>query len=102
MALTVLAGPIAVGLIEAPSIRAQEQPQHFAFEVGSVKPNTSGDQRNIRVESLPSGRFVMQGLPLLIIASYAYDIPFQSPRLGRWRGMAEGQRRGLRHRGDRS
>jgi bla regulator protein BlaR1 len=87
--LTALVGPVALGLIEAPAIRAQEQPSHFAFEVASVKPNTSGDQRSIRVENLPSGRFVMQGLPLLIIASYAYDIPFQSPRLA---GGAEWQK----------
>jgi uncharacterized protein (TIGR03435 family) len=84
-----LLGPVAVGLIDAPAIRAQEQSQHLAFDVASVKPNTSRDMRNVRLESLPSGRLVIQGLPLQIIVSYAYNIPFQSPRLA---GGAEWQK----------
>ena len=41
-----VAGPMAVGVLNAPRLRAQSQPgpDRFAFEVASITPNESGDR----------------------------------------------------------
>ena len=75
---------LSIGLVilNTPQLRAQAQPAAaMAFEVTSVKPNTSADPRRIGMEFLPGGRFVATNLPLLMIIATAYDVPFQSARL---------------------
>jgi uncharacterized protein (TIGR03435 family) len=60
------------------------QPQTLkppAFEVASVKRNTSEDFRGAGLRYLPGGRFTAQNMPLFLIIAEAYHLPFQSPRL---------------------
>jgi uncharacterized protein (TIGR03435 family) len=54
---------------------AQQQP---AFEAASVKPNTDPNPRGVAFQILPSGRVHFVHLPLYIIISLSYDLPFQS------------------------
>jgi uncharacterized protein (TIGR03435 family) len=74
-------GPIALGFIDAPPVRAQDQ-QRLSFEVASVKLNNAIDRQHtkLQMETLPGGRLVAS-MPLQMIVALAYDIPFQSPRL---------------------
>jgi uncharacterized protein (TIGR03435 family) len=61
---------------------AQSQPAtRIAFEVASVKENRSGDFRNGALQFLPSGRFVVRGIPLMTVIAIAYDLPYYSDRL---------------------
>jgi uncharacterized protein (TIGR03435 family) len=52
-----------------------------AFEVASVKPNTSEDLRNAALQYLPGGRFVARNVPLIFIIGEAYHVPYTSARL---------------------
>jgi len=75
-----IAGPVAIGVLNAP-VRAQTQPESRpAFEVASVKP-TKSDSRGFDLEFAPSGRFTARGIPLLFLVSTAYNVPFRGPRL---------------------
>jgi uncharacterized protein (TIGR03435 family) len=50
-----------------------------AFEVASIKRNTSGDRR-IGLEYLPGGRYKATNLPLFLVIADAYNLPrFNSP-----------------------
>jgi uncharacterized protein (TIGR03435 family) len=71
---------IVVGMMNAPKLRAQAQ-LRLAFEVASVKENRSGDFRNTALQFLPSGRFVVRGIPLMTVIAIAYDLPYYSDRL---------------------
>jgi uncharacterized protein (TIGR03435 family) len=51
----------------------------LGFEVASVKANKSTDRPGLQV--LPSGRLVINNLPLAVIIATAYNVPFQSNRL---------------------
>jgi uncharacterized protein (TIGR03435 family) len=64
-----------------PAVRSQAPPPRFEFETTSVKPNPSRDMRNARLELLPGGRLVIQGVPLGAIVALAYDLPIQSDRV---------------------
>jgi uncharacterized protein (TIGR03435 family) len=70
---------MVLGILGAPHLRAQSPP--LAFEVASVKPNTSADLRGMGMRSSPGGRFVVTGIPLHFIIATAYHLPFQSDRL---------------------
>lgn len=61
-------------------IRAAQESQ-LAFEVASVRPNSSAGFRNAQFQFLPGGRLVIRNEPLAIIVAAAYNLPFQSPRL---------------------
>jgi uncharacterized protein (TIGR03435 family) len=53
-----------------------------AFEVISTKPARSGDPRNTRMRVLPNGDLNASAVPVLLLLSYAYDVPVNpSPRL---------------------
>lgn len=53
-----------------------------SFEVVSIKPDASGDPRNIRMQVLPGGRVTATAIPPLILVAYAYDLPVNpSPRV---------------------
>jgi bla regulator protein BlaR1 len=73
-----VAAPVTIGLIGAPAAQAQAKP--LAFEVASVKANNT-QVRGMEVHLLPGGRFVAHNLPLRVIVTIAYDLPFQSNRL---------------------
>jgi uncharacterized protein (TIGR03435 family) len=49
-----------------------------AFEAASIKRHNDPNSRNVAFQILPSGRVHMVNLPLYIIISIAYDLPFQS------------------------
>ena len=69
-----VAVPIAIGIVNAPPIRAQGPTGHFEFEVASVKPHARGDNRSISPEFLPGGKFVsIDTLDAAI--STAYNLP---------------------------
>ncbi len=76
-----VAGPVAVGVINAPPIRAQSGPAgHFEFEVASVKPAAPGDN-NFGLRFLPGGR-VNAIVPIEFLISFAYNLgPDPSARL---------------------
>jgi uncharacterized protein (TIGR03435 family) len=76
-ALLVVAGPLAIGMMNSPSfLMAQPSP---AFEVASVKAHPPGDPQ--RLEFLPSGRLSIEGAPLQVVVAIAYGLPFQTTRL---------------------
>jgi uncharacterized protein (TIGR03435 family) len=77
-----LLATLILGVACTTRIRAQPQPAvPLAFEVASVKLNTSGDNRRIGMQFLPGGRFTATNVPLFLIVATAYNVPFQSPRL---------------------
>ncbi len=72
-------------LLALPAI-AQSQ----AFEVISIKPARSGDPRNMRMRVLPNGDLSASAVPLVLLLSYAYDVPVNpSPRLSGLPGWRE-------------
>jgi len=85
-AVLALAGPITIGLMNAPQIQAQPQAQSpraktYSFDAASVKPHAPGDRTTGFPSSLPGGRFVARG-SLAVVVAYAYKLPFnRSQRL---------------------
>ena len=79
--MLVVTTPVIVGVVNAPLIRAQSQSAApVAFEVASVKANKSEDRR-MGMQSTPGGRFTATNLPLYLLITVAYNLPFQSNRL---------------------
>ena len=76
-----ITGPIAVGISIGPPLRAQVQQaagDRPAFEVASVKPNTSAGPNQIRVGMPGNGRFTINNMPLAELIRFAYELqPFQ-------------------------
>lgn len=74
--LTVLTSAALVISTGVPRLHAQvsEVGSSPAFEVASVKPNTSGDDRRRGVGLPPGGRFIVTNLPLRAVIRFAYDI----------------------------
>ena len=80
--MAAVAIPIFIGILNAPQARGQSQPEkHLAFEVASVKLNTSGAFHSARWQYLPGGGLSARGIPAYIIIAEAYNVPFQSVRL---------------------
>jgi len=68
-----VAGPLMVGMMDAPAIRAQGAPgERPSFEVASVKPAAGGPGVSIGVDR--SGEFHTTNAPLLTLIGYAYDV----------------------------
>ena len=60
------------------------------FEAISIKPARSGDPRNTRMRALPSGDLNADAVPVLLLLSFAYDVPVNpSPRLSGVPGWRE-------------
>jgi uncharacterized protein (TIGR03435 family) len=79
--LAAVAGPVITGMTIALPLRAQTKPAtRLAFEVASVKRNTSTDPRGMRMQILPGGKLVGSA-PLFVFVATAYGLPFQSDRL---------------------
>ena len=71
----VVAGPMAVGLMNAPDVRAQSS-GHFQFEVASVKPHRPGDRQFAEPQFLPGGRFTSRtALADVIAVAYGISSP---------------------------
>ena len=75
-AAAAVAAPVAVGVLGAP-LRAQSEPAAAtaapAFEVASVKPNTSGDGRVLMMPQ-PGGRLNLVNVPLRLMIRNAYRV----------------------------
>jgi uncharacterized protein (TIGR03435 family) len=72
LALGVIAAPVAVGVLNAPSIRAQAPSEaRLAFEVASIKPT---DVRDGDFDIGENGRFKAEGVNLETLITFAYDI----------------------------
>ena len=69
-----VAGPIAVGLMNAPPIRAQAPEGHYEFEVASVKPAAPGDRGLASPGFGAGGRFASRGSIAMLITT-AYNLP---------------------------
>jgi uncharacterized protein (TIGR03435 family) len=81
--MLVVAGPVAIGIVNPPLIRAQAQPAEVvAFEVASVKPMVPGDtlhpgfflSSQFVGPSVSGGRFVFRS-PLQWLILFAYNLP---------------------------
>jgi uncharacterized protein (TIGR03435 family) len=57
-------------LVALPAV-AQSQ----AFATVTIKPVRSADQRNARVQVLPSGDLIASAVPVITLLSYVYDVP---------------------------
>jgi uncharacterized protein (TIGR03435 family) len=74
--------PLLVGFAIAPQRDAQSQSaKPVAFQVASIKLNKNPDPRSIRVQVQPGGRYSTTAIPLRLLISQAYGLPFQSPRM---------------------
>ena len=72
-----IVGPLAIGLITAPKIRAQAQSsEHYVFEVASVRPHKPGDSQFAGPQIFRGGRFISRA-PLMLVIAFAYDIPIR-------------------------
>lgn len=77
-----VAAPIAVGIVNAPAMRAQSPSEpRLAFEVASVKRSLNTEERGGGLEFSPSGRMTAKQVPLIGLLTAAYSLPFQGPRL---------------------
>jgi uncharacterized protein (TIGR03435 family) len=64
-------------LVALPAV-AQSQ----AFAKITIRPANSADARNVRMKVLPNGDLVANAVPVIMLLSYAYDVPVDpSPRL---------------------
>jgi bla regulator protein blaR1 len=72
-------GPMGIGLMNAPPIRAQSAGR-WAFEVASVRPHASGDRNYLPPVFHPGGRFTFAA-PLVYLIEGAYNIPMDQFRL---------------------
>jgi len=70
-----VAGPVAVGMLTAPPLRAQTQTASAGprFEVASIKQNKSGTS-GVRVQVLPGGRYTASNVTLLQLIRDAYGL----------------------------
>lgn len=76
-----IAAPIVIGMTDALPLRGQSKPAaRLAFEVASIKLNSSTDRRGMGIQTLPGGRFVASA-PIFVLAAIAYDGPIQSDRI---------------------
>jgi uncharacterized protein (TIGR03435 family) len=56
--------------------------QSRAFEAITIKPHAPGDPGNARMQVLPNGDLITSAVPVVMLLSYAYDVPTNpSPRL---------------------
>jgi uncharacterized protein (TIGR03435 family) len=78
--LAAVAGPVVIGVTNAPRLRAQQQKTKAAFEVASVKASKSTDFRDVVMVALPGGTLTVRNIPLRAIITQAYDLPFQNPQ----------------------
>src|SRR5579871_1882631 len=70
-----VAGPVAVGIVEVPSLRAQVQPHGpLRFEVASIKPLKNEGAKGM-LQILPGGVLRMEGTTLKSLISFSYDVP---------------------------
>jgi uncharacterized protein (TIGR03435 family) len=69
------AAPVAIGALTAPQAATPSTPDTgtASFEVASVKPNKTGDER-VSIGLQPGGRFNASNVPLRMLLRQAYDM----------------------------
>jgi bla regulator protein BlaR1 len=80
-----IAGPIAVGVLNAPRLGAQSpagDARGLAFAVASVKPTSAGAREYYPVATDPDGRFVWNNVHLGQLIRRAYGMPPSQPMVG--------------------
>jgi uncharacterized protein (TIGR03435 family) len=56
--------------------------QSQAFAKITIRPASSADPRDMRMQILPNGDLIAKAVPVIMLVSYAYDVPVDpSPRL---------------------
>jgi uncharacterized protein (TIGR03435 family) len=70
--IAAVAGPIAVGIVNAPRVLAQTQAT-LKFEVASIKPSDP-DLRGMRLQRIAGGSLRTSGTSLRTLIEFAYDI----------------------------
>ena len=77
-----LAGTMAIGLATASLYKAEPQSRApLAFEVASIKPNATGDNR-VQMQVAPGGRMNMTGVTMKLLIRNAFRIQdFQTMRV---------------------
>jgi uncharacterized protein (TIGR03435 family) len=56
--------------------------QAQAFAKVTIRPASSADPRSMRMQVLPNGDLIANAVPVIMLLSYAYDVPVDpSPRL---------------------
>ena len=68
--MSVLCKAVVFLLLALPAV-AQSQ----AFEAISIEAARSGDPRNMRLRVLPNADLIASVVPVLLLLSYAYDVP---------------------------
>jgi bla regulator protein BlaR1 len=77
-AFAAIAAPVAIGIMEAPQVRAQQQAAApVPFEVASVKSNKSTDRPQF--QALPGGTSTIKNAPLNILVMAAYNLSPNAP-----------------------
>jgi bla regulator protein BlaR1 len=87
-ALVVLAGPVGIGVVNAPRVEAQAGASlgEERFEVASIKPNDGKDVRRVAMMMQPGGRLQATNVPLSMLVRFAYAIQeFQIIGLPEWK-----------------
>jgi len=83
--IAALVAPLVIGILGAPQVRAQQTDAAPpagtpAFEVASIKPNDSKDFRMMLPQIRPGGTLAFRNMPVYLIVTQAYDLPFSSPQ----------------------
>jgi len=73
VAITAVAGPIAMGIVKVPKMRAQAAAAK-TFEVASIKPSDP-EARGVRIGLLPGGGLRANNVRLVQLIQFAYDVP---------------------------
>jgi len=70
---TVFAGPIFVGILNAPRMRAQSAASDLSFEVASIRPSDP-NARGVRIQFLPGGGLRAENARVRQLIEFAYHI----------------------------
>jgi uncharacterized protein (TIGR03435 family) len=73
--IAAVAGPLAIGVINAPPIRAQENSAPLAFEAASIKPSKPGSGNHL-ARFLPGGKYTAENVSargLIMMAFHLQD-----------------------------
>lgn len=68
-----VAGPVLIGIMNAPHGRAQSKPGALAFEVASIKP-ADPDARGVRIQFTPGGGLSAMNVRPRQLIELAYDV----------------------------
>jgi len=71
--VAVVAGPVVIGVLNAPLSRAQSKPAALTFEVASVKA-ADPNSRGVRLQRTPGNGLSAAGVTLKGLIAFAYDI----------------------------